>query len=277
MKSAIFFGSGSVAVPNLQRLADSNLVKIDLVVTQPPRPTGRKHILTPTPIATLAEQLGLPLTTELNQLPSANIGIVVDYGRILPPAVLAHFPLGIINIHPSLLPRWRGPAPVPYTLLAGDTETGVTLMQLDTGVDTGPIITYLTEPVLPTDTAETLEARLAGIGADLLVRTLPHYLAGTLTLKPQSDINATLSRRLHRDTGCLTAELSRDEIIQRWRALQPWPGVYYRWNDQRLKLIDFDLSTTPATLQTVQLAGKKPITLNEFLRGHSNFPLPQLL
>lgn len=242
----LFFGSGPVALPALDRLLDSELVAVDAVVTAPPRPAGRRGRLTPTPVADMAAERGVPLQmpsslrTEdaLARLRAIHPALIVlaDYGRLIPAAVLQLPRHGALNIHPSLLPRHRGAAPVQAAIAAGDGSTGVTLMQMDAGLDTGPIVAQVEIPLSGSETAPELEARLARMGADLLIETLPRWLEGSLPAHPQPTAGATLTRPLRRDDGRLDAARPAAELERLVRAYQPWPGTWLEVAGERLKV-----------------------------------------
>ncbi len=242
----LFFGSGPVALPALTRLLESGLVEIDSVVTAPPRPAGRKQILTPTPLAELAAAQELPVRTPtslrdadvLEELRTLDPELIVlaDYGRIIPAAVLSLPRLGALNIHPSLLPRHRGAAPVQAAIAAGDSISGVTLMCMDEGLDTGPIVARAELPLDGDETGPELEARLAAMGAELLVASLPAWLGGSLEAYPQADDGATLTRPLRREDGRLDPERPALELERQVRAYQPWPGTFLELGGERLKV-----------------------------------------
>lgn len=242
----LFFGSGPVALPVLSGLLGSQLVALDAVVTAPPRPAGRKQVLRPTPVADLAAAHGLPVRTPaslrgegvLDGLRALRPGLIVlaDYGRLIPAAVLDLPPHGALNIHPSLLPRHRGAAPVAGAILAGDERTGVTLMRMDEGLDTGPIVAQAGVPLEGTETAPELEARLARLGAELLLRHLPAWLAGSLVARPQPSAGATLTRLLRREDGRLDPARPAAELERQVRAYQPWPGSFLEVDGTRVKV-----------------------------------------
>jgi methionyl-tRNA formyltransferase len=242
----LFFGSGSVALPVLERLLQGELVELDSVVTAPPRPAGRKRVLTPTPVAQLAAAHELPVRTPvslrhadvLEELRAAGAELIVlaDYGRIIPPAVLELPEHGALNIHPSLLPRHRGAAPVAGAILAGDDVTGVTVMLMDEGLDTGPIVAQAELPLDGSEVAPELEARLAELGADLLLQHLPAWLAGSLHARPQPEAGATLTRMLRREDGRLDPSRPAAELERQVRAYQPWPGSFVEHDGVRLKV-----------------------------------------
>jgi methionyl-tRNA formyltransferase len=242
----LFFGSGSVALPALSRLQQSGLVEIGAVVTAPPRPAGRKGVLKPTPVAELATERGLPVRTpgtlrdeavvaELGRL-GAELIVLADYGRIIPGAILELPRHGALNIHPSLLPRHRGAAPVVGTILAGDPVGGVTVMRMDEGLDTGPIVAQQELPLRGTEAAPELEARLAGMGAELLLEHLPAWLEGSLTARPQPVEGASLTRLLRREDGRLDPARPALELERQVRAYQPWPGSFLEIDGVRVKV-----------------------------------------
>ena len=242
----LFFGSGTVALPALSRLLRSDLVSLDSVVTAPPRPAGRQAVLTPTPVAELATEQGLPIRTPLTlrdaavQAELSEIGaeliILADYGRLIPDAILDRPRHGALNIHPSLLPRHRGAAPVVGTILEGDAVAGVSIMRMDEGLDTGPILAQRELPLDGTELAPALEARLAEMGAELLLEVLPGWLDGSVSAVPQPESGATLTRLLRREDGRLDPDKPALELERQVRAYQPWPGSFLEHDDVRLKV-----------------------------------------
>lgn len=292
----VFMGSPEFALPTLKALAENYAVVG--VVTQPDRPAGRGRTLTPPAVKTLAEQLELPLMQPrrlskdkaMQQLKDWNpeLIIVAAFGQILKPEVLGLPPFGCINVHASLLPRWRGAAPIRAAILHGDQETGVTLMKMDAGVDTGPLLSQRSTPVLPEDTPLTLSERLAELGAELLLETLPAYLTGELQPQPQDETQATYAPMLKKEDGQLDFSQPAEELSRRVRGLKPWPGAFMLWQGQRLKIQrahaeegKADIGQTiivqglPAigtadgllVLDELQPAGKKPMPGKVFLNG----------
>ncbi len=241
-----FFGSGPVALPALERLLESEFVEVESVVTAPPRPAGRKRLLTPTPVAERAAARDLPVRTPstlrdeqvVAELAAARPELIVlaDYGRLVPGPVLDLPRHGALNIHPSLLPRHRGAAPVAGAILAGDVVTGVTLMRMDEGLDTGPILAQREVSLEGDEVAPELEARLAELGAEMLIQHLPAWLEGTLTARPQPDEGATLTRQLRREDGRLDPSRPAAELERQVRAYQPWPGAFLEADGVRLKV-----------------------------------------
>lgn len=292
----VFMGSPDFALPTLEALAENYAVVG--VVTQPDRPAGRGRTLTPPAVKTLAEQLELPLMQPrrlsqdeaMQQLKDwdPELIVVAAFGQILKPAVLDLPPYGCINVHASLLPRWRGAAPIRAAILHGDQQTGVTIMKMDTGVDTGPIFSQRSTPVLPEDTPQTLSERLAELGAELLLETLPAYLAGELQPQPQDETQATYAPMLKKEDGRLDFSQPAEELSRRVRGLKPWPGAFMLWQGQRLKIHrahvekgEAEIGQTiivqglPAIgtaegllmLDELQPAGKKPMPGKVFLNG----------
>src|SRR3990172_5304912 len=233
----VFFGSPEFAVPSLVALAGG--FQIAGVVTQPDRPAGRGRHLQPPPVKKAALSLGLPLFQPASvnaeeaiaslQKWSPELIVVAAFGQILRKRVLDLPPLGCLNLHASLLPRWRGASPIQHALLSGDSETGITLMKMDEGMDTGPVLTRRVLAIREDHTAETLEVELAGIAAHLLIDSLPAYLAGQLPPVPQEKDLATYAPRLNRSDGLLDPGRPALELHRRVRALNPRPGTYLRW------------------------------------------------
>jgi methionyl-tRNA formyltransferase len=232
----VFFGSGSFAVPVLEALLASAGISVVGVVSAPDRPAGRRGALTPTPVGALARAAGLELLrparvraaeaiAEIAAL-SPGLGVLADYGQIVPPALLDLPTHGILNVHPSLLPRHRGATPVPATILAGDPEAGVTIILMDAGLDTGPILAAERWPLRGDETAPDLELEAAARGARLVTSILPPWLAGELRPVPQDETAATLTRPFRRGDGLLDPGRSAAELERRVRALTPWPGTF---------------------------------------------------
>jgi methionyl-tRNA formyltransferase len=233
---AVFFGSGSFAVPILDALAELPGVRLEAVVSAPDRPVGRKAIVTPTPVTARARELGLPVlqpvrvrreesVAALREL-APDLIVLADYGQLIPRVLLDLPARGFLNLHPSALPRHRGAAPIPATILAGDAESAVTLIVVTDEMDAGPIVAAAPLDVRPDDTAVTLETRAADVAAALLRRTLPEWLAGRLEARPQPTEGVTMTRPLRRDDGRLDPERSAVELERQVRAYQPWPGSF---------------------------------------------------
>jgi len=231
----VFLGTPAFAVPSLRRLAAEGF-EIAAVYTQPDRPAGRGRHPAPPPVKAAALELGLPVRqpeslrdpdvlAELAAIrPEAGVGVA--YGQILRREVLDIPTRGIINVHPSLLPRHRGASPVPAAILAGDAETGVTIILMDAGMDSGPVLAQRRVPIQDSDTTGTLMAGLAGIAAELLAETLAGWLRGEIQPQPQDDSLATKAPLLKKEHGAIDWSLPAAEIWRRVRAYNPWPGAY---------------------------------------------------
>ena len=232
----ILFGSGGFAVPSFRAVASDPRFNIVAVVTAPPRAAGRSGALSPTPVDTWASGAGLRVVhaakvrdaAEVERIKSlgAEGALLADFGQIIPKALLDHYPRGIVNLHPSLLPRHRGASPIPATILAGDRETGVSTIVMDEGVDTGPIIAVQHLRTRPAVTAAELEAELAELAAVGVANTLATWLQGSDAAVPQGVDGATQTTRLARVDGRIGAQTSHELALRMWRAYQPWPGVW---------------------------------------------------
>lgn len=240
-----FFGTPAFAVPSLDRLIAAGHV-ISLVVTQPDRPRGRGHRLAAPPVKERALDCGLPVQQfdrlrdpatldELKRI-GADIAVVAAYGKLLPQALLDLPTLGFINVHASLLPRWRGAAPVHRAILAGDHETGVTIMKVVLALDAGPMLARTTTPIDADETSDVLERRLADIGGRLLVDTIDRLEHGGLTAEPQDDAEATYAAKLERADGALTWARPARDVHNQIRGLHPWPLAATSINGLRLLL-----------------------------------------
>jgi methionyl-tRNA formyltransferase len=241
----VFFGTPEFAIPSLEALVAAGH-EILLVVSRPDRPAGRHMHLTAPPVVDLARRLGLPLAQpeklgtddfvgRLRAL-GPELAVVVAYGRLISPRVLRVPRLGFVNVHPSLLPRHRGPSPIEWAILSGDAESGVTTMLLDEGMDTGPILLQRRTPIAPRERTPALEARLALLGAELLVETLDGMARGAVSSLPQDGSIATVTNRLERRMGRIDWDLPADDLVRRCRAFDPWPGLFANFRGARLKV-----------------------------------------
>lgn len=292
----VFAGSGAFAVPSLKILAQNDEIEILAVITGIDKPAGRGKLLAPGIIKVEAEKLGLKVYQPQNVLEIRNLKfeidilVVVSYGKILPNEILDWPKNGCLNLHASLLPRHRGAACVAATILAGDASAGVTVMKLDKGLDTGPILAQDATPVEAGETTGELTVRLSDLGAPLLVKALKDHAAGALAPYPQDESLASYAPKLKKEDGYIDWTESAELIVRRVRAYHPWPGASALLPDgQRLKIIRALASTDPgkpgeifAVDQTLaigtgvgsimvselQLPGKKPTTGQDFLLGH---------
>jgi methionyl-tRNA formyltransferase len=270
------------------------------VYTQPDRPAGRGRRLQTSPVKQLAIRHGLPVfqpaslksVAEQQRLREIGPGIVIvaAYGLILPVAVLEIPRLGCVNVHASLLPRWRGAAPIQHALMAGDRETGITLMQMDRGLDTGPILTQARCPIFADDTGQTLHDRLARLGGEQLVAALPRIVGGALTPVPQDPALATYASKIDKHHACLDWRRPAAELERQVRAFNPWPVAYTEMGDDTLRIWDaramngtsaapgavvqatgdgIDIATGEGILRLLwlQLSGGRRMTAREFLAG----------
>lgn len=242
--NVVFMGSPEFAVPILRRLVEK--YQVVGVITQPDRPAGRGRVLTPPPIKALAVELGLPFIQPFRlkepealaqlQLWAPDLIVVAAFGQILRLEVLDIPRFGCINVHASLLPRWRGAAPIQAAIINGDEQTGVTIMRMDTGIDTGPTLGNRAVQINPDDTAGSLAVKLSNLSADLLMETLPLYLRGSLQPLPQADTLATYAPMIKKEQGLLDFSSPASELERKIRAYNPWPGAFTYWKDQVLKI-----------------------------------------
>jgi methionyl-tRNA formyltransferase len=241
-----FMGTPEFALPSLRALAGAGH-EIAAVYAQPPRPAGRGHKQRRSPVHAYAVEHGwrvrTPRTLDDESEQSAFSGLALDaavvvaYGLILPPAVLAAPRLGCLNVHASLLPRWRGAAPIQRAILAGDAETGVTIMKMDEGLDTGPILMQEAVPIGAETTATELHNRLAALGARLVVAALDGLAAGRLEARPQPEQGVTYAAKLKRGEGHLDWRHPAAELALAVRALSPWPGAFFEAGGERIKVL----------------------------------------
>lgn len=299
----VFMGSPDFAVPALERLTSSGH-RVTAVYAQPDRPAGRGQATSAPPVKRAAEAHDIDVRQPLSLKEAGAIASLADlapdvivvaaYGLILPPEALAVPPFGCLNIHPSLLPRHRGPTPIPAAILSGDDCTGVSIMLMDQGVDSGPVLAQRRVEIAPQDTAGTLAAKLSQMGADLLVDTLPRWLSGSIVPQPQREADATHTRLISKADGEIDWGLPAYQIWRRVRAYNPWPGCYTTWKGKRLRINDalpmpgdrgepgqvLPLDDGEVAMQTgegilmllsVQLEGKKQMCADEFLRGQRDF------
>ena len=302
--SLVFCGTPRFAVPTLEKLVEAGF-RIHLVVTQPDRPKGRGLELVASPVKESALRLNLPVTqpdriktndefrAQLTTLKPDAI-IVVGYGRIIPQWMLDLPPLGNLNLHASLLPKYRGAAPIQWAIANGETVTGVTTMRIDAGLDTGDILQQQELPIGPDDTAETLAPPLASIGADLVVETLHRLEAGSVHPRPQDNARATLAPILKKEDGLVDFSRSASEVFNRIRGFQPWPGAHTKFRGKTLQITKARPTTEAAPpaelhilsdrllvgcaqnssleLLEIQLEGKKRALARDFIHGYRPQP-----
>lgn len=235
----LFFGTAELACPSLTALAKRADLQVVAVVTQPDRPKGRELNLSPPPVKVAAERMGLPvlqpararhpefIQTVATLAPA--LIVVAAYGQILPQAILDLPRYGCLNVHTSLLPKYRGAAPIQWAIWNGDSETGVTIMKMDAGLDTGDILTQERTQIEPGDNSHTLHDRLAKMGAELLVRTIPEFVTGRIAGQKQPESGTSYARKISKEDGLLDWKLPARHLWNRVRALTPWPGAYTYW------------------------------------------------
>ena len=233
-------GTAELSCASLEKLAGGGVSSVVAVVTQPDKPKGRELKLTPSPVKVLAEKLRLPVLQPLKARDELFVGqiqelkpdlmVVVAYGQILPQRLLDVPPHGCLNVHTSLLPRYRGAAPIQWAIADGEPETGVTIMKMDAGLDTGPILAVRRTPILPADDSQALHDRLAQLGAALLAETIPDYVAGKIVPQPQPAAGATFAAKIKKGDGRIDWNWPAAKIWNRLRAFTPWPGTFTFWD-----------------------------------------------
>lgn len=291
----IFFGTHKFAATILEGLINSPLVDVKLVITQPDKPVGREQEVQKSPVKILAEKHGIkveqPKTLKTYKLQpiTYKLAIVAQYGLLIPKHTLEAPEMGTINVHTSLLPKYRGASPIQCALMSGETQTGVTIMKMDEGFDTGPILLQKTVKIDQNDTYLTLDAKLASEGLQALMEALPAYLEGKLTPKPQNTSEATECHQLNRDDGKIDWNSEAQHIYNLYRGLTPWPGIWTSWNGKRLKLLEIlpsdikiesgkvvftdgkmYIGATNGSIEVIQLQleGKKPMDVKTFYNGY---------
>lgn len=295
----IFCGTAAFAVPSLHALAQRH--DVILVVTQQDRPAGRgrRPQMPPVKLAAAEHNLAVTQPRSLRKeavvaelaAAAADVIVVAAYGKILPKAILDLPPHGCLNVHASLLPRHRGAAPVTAAILAGDAESGVTIMHMDAGLDTGPILRQQSIPLSGSETTASLTTALSQLGADLLLPTVEDWVAGRIEPQDQDESSATYARLLKKEDGVVGWDHDAESVCRHIRAMQPWPGAVTSWHGRRMKIIraraaadsvseapgkvirhEGELAVVAGTgivvLEEVQLAGKRALPAADFLRGY---------
>ncbi len=301
----VFMGTPDFAVPSLEALLRSDDQVVG-VVTQPDRPKGRGHSLAPPPIKLVAQRASIPLLQPIKiKTPDffdalagwkPDLIAVAAFGRILPPVILALPPKGCVNVHASLLPKYRGAGPIQWAIINGEQETGITTMLMDEGMDTGAILIQERMAISADDTAGTLSSRLAGMGGRLLVETIRRLKAGTLVPRPQDHSHATLAPLLKKEDGLIDWKFTATAIANRIRGFSPWPGAYTfagaeRWTIWRASVLNEPIAASPGTVVAVtkdalhvvtgdgvlavtdiQPANSRRMTVSHYLAGHPLIP-----
>jgi methionyl-tRNA formyltransferase len=298
----VFMGTPDFAATSLDALLKSDDSVVG-VITQPDRPKGRGQVLTPSPVKLLAQREQIPLLQPLKMKDpeflqaltewKPDLIVVAAFGRILPPAILSLPPLGCINVHGSLLPKYRGAGPIQWAIINGETETGITTMLMDEGMDTGAMLLQKAIPIIADDTAGTLSPRLAEIGGKLLVETIVQLKNGTLVPRPQDSSHATLAPLLKKEDGVIDWALPATALANRVRGLAPWPGAYTtaaggeRWTIWRTLVLPGPVTKPPGVVIAItteaihvatgegvlavmelQPANSRRMAVSQFLSGH---------
>ncbi len=300
--TTFFLGTHDFAATILQGLLHDPRFNIQRVITQPDRPIGRKQELQASPVKIIAQANNLTLEQpaslknynfELHNSPTSkkfpDLAIVAQYGLMIPKHIIESPKYGIINVHTSLLPHYRGASPIQSALIAGEKKTGVTIMLMDEGMDTGPILAQEEIMIDPDDTYESLDKKMAILGRDLLLKTVPGYCMGNINPQPQDSNSATICKKLDRDDGRVDWEKPAQELYNLYRGLYPWPGIWTTWNNLRVKLLEIRPNTlrlAPGSLKVekntllvgcgdssiqiiqLQVEGKNPQSAESFIAGY---------
>lgn len=300
MARIVFMGTPDFAVPSLKALLAQH--EVIAAVTQPDRPAGRRQQLQPSAVKRAAQAAGLPILQPQRirsrqsiaalQGLAADFFVVVAFGQILPQTVLDMPRCAAINVHASLLPRWRGAAPIHAAIRAGDAETGITIMRMEAGLDTGPLLSKQRIPIAKDETAGSLHDKLAPLGAELLIETLPKYLSGALKPQAQAAALATYAPQIKKGEGQIDWAQPAESIERLVRAFSPWPGTFTYWNGQTLKIHagGWGGGSAPAGRvitagrriaigtgaglyypRELQLAGRKRLGIADFANGYADF------
>ncbi len=299
----VFFGTPEFSCEFLNALSKDKDIHISAVITQPDKPVGRKKIMTPSPVKVLSRENNIPVFTPKNlkdtdfieQLTSLkpDLFIIVAYGKILPKSILDIPMYGNINVHPSLLPKYRGPSPVQSAIAAGERQTGVSIMLIDEKMDHGPILAQKTIKISSTDDTESLLRKSSDIGAPMLIESIKQLISGDLTPTKQEHDKATFCKLIKKEDGRIDWNESAAIIYAKSRAYTPWPGIYTNWSGKTLKLhsimisdesitnvepgkivieggkVFIGTSTQPIEVLELQLEGKKRMPAKAFISGHS--------
>ncbi|MFA5062060.1 MAG: methionyl-tRNA formyltransferase [Patescibacteria group bacterium] len=297
----VFFGTEKFAETILTGLINSDITDVVLVITQPDKKVGRKQVVEESPVKILAEKNNIPVAQPESlkdyQLPVENLdlNVVAQYGLIIPKKIINFPRYGSINVHGSLLPKYRGASPIQTAITSGETETGNTIMLMDEKMDTGPILTQESVTIDPNDTYPQLADKMAKKAVILLLNTIPEYIEGKITPQPQAG-EPTLTKLLSKDDGQIDFNKTPAEIYNKFRGLQPWPGIWCFWNGKRLKILNLkkaDKNIEPGKMEPgkvevsgneifvgckegaieileLQPEGKNPMTAKVFLNGYKN-------
>ena len=271
----IFIGTSSFAITTLEELIENNY-EILAVITAPDKPVGRKQEVIPSPVKEIALKYNLlilqpkkiaEIEKKIHEL-KPDLILVSSYGQMIPKSILDIPKKKSLNLHPSLLPKYRGASPIQTAILNGEKTTGITIMKIDEKMDHGPIIAQQETDIKPDDTYESLESRLSEEVTKLLIEILPRYFKNKIKPKIQDEDNATYTKILTRDDGRIDLKENVQKIERKVRAFYPWPGTWTEINNQRIKILKVKIKDGFLFLELIQPAGKKPMTGEEFFRGH---------
>lgn len=298
----IFIGTPTFALPSMEALLNDPFFNVIAVITQPDRPVGRNQVLMQSPVKALAIKKGLPVfqpekirnyVAEIEAL-KPDLIVLVAYGQIIPKGILDLPKYGCINVHGSLLPKYRGAAVIQAPIMNGDLETGVTIMKMDVGLDTGPIIAQSSIKLEPNETAATLFPKVAQLGAQTLPGTLKRYIAGGIKLQSQDEAAASYVKVLSKEDAAIDWKKTATEVERQVRAMSPWPGAWTRWNGKVLKITEVDQAIlqinqyhpgqtfvnngrlvvqcgiNSLAIKRLQLEGKNEMSAEDFLRGQAD-------
>lgn len=266
----IFFGTPSFVLPILEKLHKEH--EIVLVITQEPKPAGRDQKLNYSAVDEWAFKRKIDKQFDFENLPQADLGVCAAFGKIIPESVINHFKYGLLNIHPSLLPTYRGASPIQTAIANCDNTTGVTIIKMDQKMDHGPIVTQFKEEILKTDTFESLATRLFERSADVITDLIEPYVKNKINIKEQDHEKATFTKLISKEDGFV--DLKNDpakKIEAKYRAYSPWPGIWTKMADgRRLKIISCHLSEdeNEIILDQVQLEGKNPVSWKQFISAY---------
>jgi len=298
----IFAGTPDFAVPGFRALLNDENFKILAVITQTDKPVGRHQILTPPPIKTEAQKNNIPvwqpnkiadIKKEIKKA-NPNIAVLIAYGQIIPQEILDIPSFGWINVHGSLLPKYRGAACLQAPILSGDKKTGITIMKIEKGLDTGPILKQTEVKIKLEETVETLHDKLSALGAEILTSTIKDYINGKIKPKPQDKEKASYAPTLKKEDGKINWQKKAEKIERMVRALNPWPGTWTKIKNEKLKIKNMESGILPINkykpgqiflhnnklavqcgqdaliIKKLQLEGKKETTAEDFLRGYKD-------
>lgn len=295
--STIFFGTHNFAREVLQALVESEQIRIDLVITKPDRKVGREQKLQETPIKKFANKHKLPVRQpkdldHLELTKEVDLGVVSEFGKIIPQQLIDYPKHGILLTHQSLLPKYRGPTPIQQALIEGETETGVSIIKMKPGVDTGPIVLQRQQEISDKDKHMDLRRKLSKLAAEALLEAIPKYVSGEINPQKQDDKKATMTEKITKDKGEIDWNNTTETIYNKYKAFHHWPGIWTTWDGKRLKLNEITKAKNkdlPAgkveikddnifigtvdgaiTVKEIQLEGKQSMKAIDFINGYGN-------